>query len=103
MKKLMTSTLILTVFSLTLPCFAVIDNERLLSEDYLRNQGYSPETVRMINIKRIDPYADYSVPEEKVTPLTYMKKFWQYMDPALDNERFGKSVINTNIDRPSGL
>lgn len=105
MKKLMTSTLILTAFSFALPCFAFIDSERLLSEDYLRNQDYSPETIRMMNLKMIDPYDDYIEPESKINlnPLVYMKKFWQYMDPAFDNERFGKGIINANIDRPSGL
>ena len=103
MKKLIISMLILTVASITLPSLAVIDTDRLLSEEYLRNQGYSPETIRMINLKRIDPYAPHKEKEIKNTPVNWVKRFWQYADPAVDNERFGEGVINPSIDRPSGL
>ena len=103
MKKLIIPILILTVTSITLPSLAVIDTDSLLSEDYLRNQGYSPETIRMINLKRIDPYAPHKEKELQTTPVGWIKRFWQYVDPAVDNERFSEGVINPGIDRPSGL
>lgn len=103
MKKLIISTLIAAAASIALPSLSVVDTDRLLSEEYLRNQGYSPETIRMINLKRVDPYAPRKEKEEQTTPVSYMKKFWQYIDPAVDNERFGEGIINPSVDRPSGL
>jgi len=103
MKKLIISTLILTLAGCSIPAFAVIDSDRLLSEDYLRNSGYSPETIRLINLKRIDPYAPYKEKEVQTTPVSWVKRFWQYIDPAVDNERFGEGIISPSVDTPSKL
>ncbi|MBQ2870795.1 hypothetical protein IJE86_03725 [bacterium] len=103
MKKLIKTMLLLAITSFALPTFAVIDSDRLLNEDYLRNSGYSPETIRMINLKRIDPYAPYEKKEVKQNPVSWVKRFYQYMDPATDNQRFGEGIIDPRLDRPSQL
>ncbi len=103
MKKLITLTVLIITATFTMPSLAVVDSAQLLSEDYLRNQGYSPESIRMINLRIVDPYAPHQEKEVKNTPVSWLKRFWQYADPAVDNERFGEGVINPSIDRPSGL
>lgn len=101
MKKTILTSFVLC--GLCVPAFAVIDSDRLLHEDYLRNNGYSPEMIRMINIKRVDPYAPYEEKEVKNTPATWVKRFYQYIDPSTDNQRFGEGIIDPRLDRPSQL
>ena len=103
MKKLIIATMLMGLTLPALPVLASIDTDRLLTEDYLRNSGYSPETVRMINLKRIDPYAPHKKREVKQNPVSWVKRFYQYIDPATDNQRFGEGMIDPRLDRPSQL
>ena len=100
MKKIIISMMVLFFACSLLPVEAVIDSERLLNEDYLRNAGYSQESVRMINVRRYDAYAPY---EEPVKNKNYIKRFVQYMDPLTESGRFGKGNIDPRLDRPSQL
>ncbi len=100
MKKIIISTIILTFALGLLPAVAAIDTERLLNEDYLRNAGYSPEAIRMINIKRYDPYAPY---EEPQYTKNIIKRFVQYMDPLAESGKFGTGTIDPRLDMPSKL
>lgn len=100
MKKIIIPTIILTFFCGLLPAVAVIDSDRLLNEDYLRNAGYSQESIRMINLKRYDAYAPYEEPQKN---KNYIKRFIQYMDPLTESGRFGRGNIDPRLDRPSQL
>ena len=100
MKKLITTTVLTVIAFNLLPASAAIDTERLLNEDYLRNAGYSPESIRMINIKRYDPYAPYKGPEDN---RNFIKKFIHYMDPLADSGKFGQGIIQPGITGPSKL
>ena len=100
MKKLIILAILLTISYSFLPAKAAIDTERLLNADYLRNAGYSPATIDILNAKRYDPYAPF---EENKNKKNIFVRFWQYMDPAVDNGRFGRGVASPNMDRPSQL
>ena len=100
MKRLIISTIFLALACGTLPAISAIDTERLLNEDYLRNAGYSPEAIRMINIKRYDPYAPY---EEPPRTNNLIKRFVQYIDPLAESGRFGTGIIDPRLDMPSKL
>ena len=100
MKKLIISVALIAFGCSLLPVSAVIDSERLLNEDYLRNAGYSPESIRMIKIRSYDPYAPH---EETAKGKNYLKRFVQYIDPAAESGRFGTSIIDPKLDRPSQL
>ena len=100
MKKIIISAVVLSFACGLLPAVAVIDSERLLNEDYLRNAGYSQEAVRMINVKRYDAYAPYEEPKKS---KNFIKRFVQYMDPLTESGRFGRGNIDPRLDRPSQL
>ncbi len=100
MKKLIISTILLALACGVLPALAAIDTDRLLSEDYLRNAGYSPEAIRMVNIKRYDPYSPYVEPKRETNLI---KRFVQYMDPLAESGRFGTGIIDPRLDMPSKL
>ena len=103
MKKLAALTAILTFSGLVLPAYSIIDTNQLMSEDYLRNTGYSPETTRIMKLKMVDPYAPHQEKEFQHTPVNYVKKFYQYVDPATDNQNFGEAIIDPRMDWPSKL
>ncbi len=103
MKKLIMFMALLGFVSAGMSAFAYIDTNRLWSEDYLRNQNYSPETIRMMNLKRIDPYAPYVEEEKENTPVNWGKRLYQYFNPAVDNGKFGTGTINPGVDAPSNL
>ena len=97
MKKLIISTILMAVVCSMAPAFAVIDSERLLNEDYLKNAGYSPEAIRMIKIKSYDPYSPY---EEPGRGKNIFVRLWNYIDPATESGYFGRSKIDPSIDKP---
>lgn len=103
MKKLSTLTALLTIIGLSMPAYSIVDTDQLMSEDYLRNQGYSPETIRIMHLKMVDPYAPHKEKEFQHTPVNYIKKFYQYVDPATDNQNFGEAIIDPRLDWPSKL
>ena len=100
MKKMIIVTILLAITGVLLPAYSTIDTERLLNEDYLRNAGYSPESIRMIEIKRYEPYAPY---EEVQTEKNLFKRFVQYLDPLAESGRFGRGIIDPRLDMPSKL
>ena len=100
MNKLVITTILLTATFNILPAFAVIDTERLLNENYLRNAGYSPATINMINAKIYDPYSPYEEEKEK---RNIFVRFKYYIDPASDNGRFGRGIANPDFSQPDKL
>ncbi len=106
MKKLIISTLVLSFMISGMEAFSAMTTDHMTSEEYLRNSGYSPETVRIINLRKKDPYQPVRVKEPdtgKTRMVNWVKKFYQYMDPATDNQRFGEGIIDPRLDRPSQL
>ena len=103
MKKLIILAGLTAFIAGGLQAFAVVDTDRLLTDDYLLNQGYSPEMVRMMKTKQVDPYAPHKAKETPNTPVKWFKRFYQYVDPATDNQRFGDSIIDPRLDRPSQI
>ena len=109
MKKLILAVSLIAIAIGGIKAFAVVDTDRCLSDDYLLNQGYSPEMVRMMRTKQIDPYAQHETKASKEPKgiknftVKWVKRFYQYVDPAADNQRFGNSVIDPRLDRPSQI
>lgn len=85
-----------------LSAFAIIDSDYTTSEQYLKNCGYSKETIRLIQLKKKSPYAPIEVEEKTVGQKTLggLKSFWRYLDPAADNHRFGEGEISPDAARP---
>lgn len=109
MKKIFSILLLGIVFSPVLSASAVVETEFMTSETFLRNQGYSPETARIVNYKKTDPY----------TPQTrkyngfggffkrighFLADCYYYIDPSSDNGNFANEmIVSPGLDSPSNL
>ena len=102
MKRLILLSAVIALTACGTQSFAIVDTNRMMSEDYMLNQGYSPEMVRMMNLRIVDPYAPHEEKEVKKTPQAWIKRFYQYLDPATDY-KFGEGIIDPRMDRPSQL
>lgn len=102
MKRLILLSTVLALTACGMKSFAIVDTNRLMSEDYMLNQGYSPEIVRMMNLRIVDPYAPHEVKEKRKNAKDWIKRFYQYVDPATDY-KFGDGIIDPRMDRPSQM
>ena len=88
-KKLIFTALLLTIF--TLPAKAIITSDEVCSEESLKNRGYSDYMARLVTEKSAQAAA--KVPEIEDQPdyrknTNWIRKFFIYLDPALDDEPF---------------
>ncbi len=74
--------------------FSYINSLDMTDETYMRNQDYSSETIRLINMQKYTPTVNR---DEKNTVGKTCKSVWQkinaYYDPAFDNGTFGNNNI----------
>lgn len=78
---------------------AEVTVDEITSEKYVRNHGYSAETYRLMNLQ----HAQISGTEADIIPqpksykkFNLVRKFFIYLDPALDDGRFGEHSIQYN-------
>lgn len=67
--------------------FCAISSRDMINSTYMKNQGYSKETVRIVDEQAFSPKKD------KFANKNIAGKFWSqfnaYFDPAYDDGRFG--------------
>lgn len=97
MKKFLYVLLLIGVINL--PCFAEITTDEAISQTYIQTHGHSKEMSRLIDLQNsqincektqyrgTDP-AWYS--DKKVN---FIRKVFFYIDPGLDDEKFGSHTI----------
>jgi len=76
--------------------FCEISNDMVMSKTFLKNQGFSDEMIRVINLQKYDAYT-----ARDTGKLTGGQRMWQkiyaYIDPGYDNGNFGdKNIIFKN-------
>lgn len=83
--------LLISIISTTVG-FCAISNRDLINPTYMKNQGYSKETTRIVGEQVFSPKKD------KFAHKNNARKFWNqfnnYFDPAHDDGRFGYHDIN---------
>ena len=89
----------LTLF-LTLPAFAELTVDDLVSPDYLKNHGYSnsiiwsaQKSMATTNGEVLNEPIEKPIYNKPV--IKQLRKFFMYIDPALDNHSFNNHNINT--------
>lgn len=94
MKKLLLA--ITFVLILNLPSFAVITTEEATSEDYILNHGYSAEFYRVMDAQNAQ--VNGTKPKYKVNEpswytsnkaVSFIRRTFIYIDPALDDGKYG--------------
>jgi len=88
----------------TLPSFAsdVLTPEHSTSETYLKNYGHSETMIEMIQKTKAKANGEeYVTKQEQHTAehlvlVSWVKKVFMYLDPALDNGTFMNHDIKTN-------
>ncbi len=90
---------LLAIFAL--PAFAELTVDDTISKDYLKNHGYSDAIVRATHksVAQIsgEPTVEVAEKESYNRPvIKHLRKFFMYIDPALDNGSFWNNHnINT--------
>ena len=77
----------------TLPAFAELTVDDTINGAYLKNHGHSQSTVNIVNKQVAETNGeDYTKPVEHEfyeTPIAkYVRRFFMYIDPALDDGSF---------------
>ena len=89
MKKILTLTLMLLISASAGMCS--ISNKEMTNETYMKNQGYSDETIRLINMQIYEPFGEK---EKQGTPIgRAWRKINAFIDPAYDDGKFGQQNI----------
>ena len=93
--KILLLTLILA--STTMNVFAITASEAS-NEQYLLNQGYSKETVRMVNLQKHQVRGEEAPKNEPKTIGGKLVRMFvrahAYLDPAVDTGEFGANDVN---------
>ncbi len=82
------------VLSVQIPAHCAISVDRTMSEEYLRNNGYSKQIYDTVNVGRARALGEeyYSSEEIKFksskAPVRWWKRFHAYLDPAKDDYSF---------------
>lgn len=92
--------LLVCLLGLSLPASAVISPEELASPTYTMQHGYSAEMARLIDLQNTQITG---APKTYVNPdpawyetnkfVKFVRNVFIYLDPALDNEKFGDNRI----------
>ncbi len=67
--------------------FSAVLNTDMTNAVYMKNQGYSQESIRIINAQIYSPYRDKETNTGKRS--TFWRKVNAYIDPAYDDRAFG--------------
>jgi len=84
-----------------IPAYAELTVDDTVSGVYLKNHGYSKSSINVVNKKITEVNGEeYKKPVENEfyeTPVAkYVRRFFMYIDPALDDESFSNNHnINT--------
>lgn len=81
---------------MTLPANAEFTVDDTVNNVYLKNRGYSDSTIQIVNKKVADANGEeYVKPIENEyyeTPVAkYVRRFFMYIDPALDDQSFANN------------
>lgn len=100
---------------LSIPASAAVTPEQMRSDEFIQNHGYSPETVRLIDLQHAQVngqkcnYTPAKTPtlvasEKLEKKYKYFKpvhtvwtKFFNYMDCARNDGKFGQRIIRTGV------
>ena len=92
MKKIF--CLVMICLMSTSVAFSAISNSEMYEATYMKNQGYSKETIRLANDQVFSPHKDKFADSKK----THFKKMWDKLnylfDPAHDSGEFGNKDID---------
>ena len=72
---------------------AFVDNQYMITSQYLENTGYSKEIARMLAITTQDPYREYYTAEHGFK--SFIKKSYNYIFPGASTDM---DFYNHNID-----
>ncbi|MCQ2788974.1 MAG: hypothetical protein MJ229_01215 [bacterium] len=96
MKKFFYILISLIIFNANI-AQAEVTVDEITSERYVRNHGYSAETYRLMNLQ----HAQIAGTEADVVPqpnrnrkFSLIRKFFIYIDPALDDGKFGEHSVD---------
>lgn len=89
------------LISSNLACFAVLNSDDAISEKYMRNHGYSPEALKLIDLqqaringtetkyKETETWCNTKspkwIPEKQ---MNFVRKTFMYLDTGLDDGKF---------------
>ena len=91
-KKLLITLLALT--AIQIQASAVVTTDEALSEQFMRNTGYSQQTVEMVSVSNARGLGQeyYTVDEKKLQNSNGFVKFWRklyaYFDPGAEDYSF---------------
>lgn len=91
-KKTLITLLALAAFQI--PVNASVTTDEAISERYMRNTGYSQQTVEMVTVSNARGVGkEYYTPEEKKLQksngfVKFWKKLYAYFDPAAEDYSF---------------
>lgn len=88
MKKLL---LIVGLLALTLPAFAGVDVKETTTPQFLDNYGISDEGIRLIQVQKAA--ADGRAYEAQEQNVNFVRRFFNYLDPARDKGTFWRHDI----------
>ncbi len=97
MKKLFLIAL-LTVISVQLQSGAAVTVDQLTSPTYMHNNGYSDITTDKMTVQkaRAQGVEYYTAKEKKAKKCQFIKRFFTYTDPSLDDQSFFHHDIKAN-------
>ena len=100
MKK---TLLLLTILGLTFSnAYAEeLTVERTLEKDYLQNSGYSETAVDLVHRSQARASGEEYINSDENSlyqkqPVKFMRRFWMYLDPSLDDDSFMNHDIHTS-------
>ena len=70
-----------------------ISTKDMTNSTYMDNQGYSEETIRLVNDHIYKPK---ETRDEESRVYNFWKRLYSYYDPAQDNGQFGHNKIRFN-------
>ncbi len=100
--KLFLTALIVTLIALPSSASKVLTPEHSTSEEYLKNYGHSDAMVEMIHKTKAKANGEAYVTkqnqqlEEDFCLVRWVKKFFMYIDPAMDDNKFMNHDIKIN-------
>ena len=87
MKKILTFVIMLLVSTSAGMC--AMSNGEMTDAVYMKNQGYSDETVRLINMQIYDTHKEKEIDNGNPIGRAW-RKFNAFIDPAYDDGQFGR-------------
>ena len=91
MKKILS---LLTLLAITTTAgICAVSTSEMMDTTYMKNQGYSDETIRLVNDQIFSPHKDKFAKEDKSPFRKAWDKLNYYIDPAHDNGMFGRQNI----------